>query len=166
MARTAFISRLIPKSARDCVRIGEWVCCVCVPGDKTIILCLLNPALRERWVAKQSTADPLLLPCACFVPPPTPLRCRCRARSPLLPQVAKLTKDEVLMVNIGSTSTGGKVLATKGDLAKIQLTHPVCTKENEKIALSRRVEKHWRCVRACRACVCCVQCGGRASAAA
>ena len=31
-----------------------------------------------------------------------------------------------------------------GDLAKIQLTHPVCTKEGEKIALSRRVEKHWR----------------------
>lgn len=37
-----------------------------------------------------------------------------------------------------------QVLATKGDLAKIQLTHPVCTKEGEKIALSRRVEKHWR----------------------
>lgn len=84
--------------------------------------------------------------------------------------MAKLARDEILMVNIGSTSTGGKVrprsgcageglcryrryllrppppqvLATKGDLAKIQLTHPVCTKEGEKIALSRRVEKHWR----------------------
>jgi translation initiation factor 2 gamma subunit (eIF-2gamma) len=39
-----------------------------------------------------------------------------------------------------------QVLATKGDLAKIQLTQPVCTKEGEKIALSRRVEKHWRYV--------------------
>lgn len=34
----------------------------------------------------------------------------------------------------------------KGDLAKLQLTSPVCTKEGEKLALSRRVEKHWRLI--------------------
>lgn len=34
----------------------------------------------------------------------------------------------------------------KSDLAKLQLTSPVCTKEGEKIALSRRVEKHWRLI--------------------
>ena len=50
------------------------------------------------------------------------------------------------MVNIGSTSTGGRVLAVKNDLAKIVLIQPVCTQEGEKIALSRRVEKHWRYV--------------------
>ena len=59
-------------------------------------------------------------------------------------QVQKLTKGEVLMVNIGSLSTGGRVLAVKADLAKIVLTNPVCTEIGEKIALSRRVEKHWR----------------------
>ena len=48
------------------------------------------------------------------------------------------------MVNIGSLSTGGRVLAVKADLAKIVLTQPVCTEIGEKIALSRRVEKHWR----------------------
>lgn len=48
------------------------------------------------------------------------------------------------MVNIGSLSTGGRVLAVKVDLAKIVLTTPVCTEIGEKIALSRRVEKHWR----------------------
>jgi hypothetical protein len=37
-----------------------------------------------------------------------------------------------------------QVLAVKADLAKVQLTQPVCTQEGEKIALSRRVEKHWR----------------------
>ena len=37
-------------------------------------------------------------------------------------------------------------LQVKGDLAKLQLTSPVCTKEGEKIALSRRVEKHWRLI--------------------
>jgi len=61
-------------------------------------------------------------------------------------RVTKLTKQEVLMVNIGSTSTGGKVTAVKADLAKIKLIQPVCTQEGEKIALSRRVEKHWRLI--------------------
>ena len=51
------------------------------------------------------------------------------------------------MVNIGSTATGGTVIAVKGDLAKIALTkQPVCTEEGEKIALSRRVDKHWRLI--------------------
>ena len=36
--------------------------------------------------------------------------------------------------------------AVKADLAKIALTQPVCTEVGEKIALSRRVEKHWRYV--------------------
>ena len=50
------------------------------------------------------------------------------------------------MVNIGSTSTGARVLAIKNDLAKVVLTAPVCTKEGEKLALSRRVDKHWRLI--------------------
>lgn len=61
-------------------------------------------------------------------------------------KVQKLSKNEVLMVNIGSLSTGGRVLAVKADLAKIVLTQPVCTEIGEKIALSRRVEKHWRLI--------------------
>ena len=58
-------------------------------------------------------------------------------------KVSKLSKNEMLMVNIGSLSTGGRVIAVKADLAKIGLTTPVCTSVDEKIALSRRVEKHW-----------------------
>eukprot|EP00004_Rigifila_ramosa_P013628 TRINITY_DN3039_c0_g1_i1.p1 TRINITY_DN3039_c0_g1~~TRINITY_DN3039_c0_g1_i1.p1 ORF type:complete len:480 (-),score=128.58 TRINITY_DN3039_c0_g1_i1:44-1447(-) len=61
-------------------------------------------------------------------------------------KVQNLLKNEVLMVNVGSTASGGKVLAIRGDLAKIQLTTPVCSSEGEKIALSRRVEKHWRLI--------------------
>ncbi|XP_052809050.1 eukaryotic translation initiation factor 2 subunit 3-like [Mya arenaria] len=61
-------------------------------------------------------------------------------------RVQKLAKNEILMVNIGSLSTGGRVLAVKADLAKIGLTNPVCTEIGEKIALSRRVEKHWRLI--------------------
>jgi hypothetical protein len=41
------------------------------------------------------------------------------------------------MVNIGSTSTGGKVTSVKADLAKITLITPACTELGEKVALSR-----------------------------
>jgi translation initiation factor 2 subunit 3 len=61
-------------------------------------------------------------------------------------KVQKLTKAEILMVNIGSTATGGRVIAVRGELAKIGLNQPVCTEEGEKIALSRRVDKHWRLI--------------------
>ncbi|KAJ3207880.1 hypothetical protein HK099_000175, partial [Clydaea vesicula] len=61
-------------------------------------------------------------------------------------KVSKLTKGEVLMVNIGSTSTGGRVLSVKADMAKIMLTGLACTELGERVALSRRIEKHWRLI--------------------
>lgn len=61
-------------------------------------------------------------------------------------KVAQLQRSEVLMVNIGSLSTGGRVISVKGDMAKIVVTQPVCTEPGEKIALSRRVDKHWRLI--------------------
>jgi len=61
-------------------------------------------------------------------------------------KVRKLDKGELLLINIGSTSTGGRVLSVKADLAKIQLTQPACTEIGEKVALSRRIDKHWRLV--------------------
>lgn len=61
-------------------------------------------------------------------------------------KVAKLAKNEVLMVNIGSTATGAKVLGVKADAAKLSLTSPACTEIGEKIAISRRIEKHWRLI--------------------
>jgi len=61
-------------------------------------------------------------------------------------KVAKLTKNEVLMVNIGSTATGAKVMGVKADVARLSLTSPACTEIGEKIALSRRIEKHWRLI--------------------
>eukprot|EP01084_Bolivina_argentea_P297993 513453_1 len=61
-------------------------------------------------------------------------------------KIKPLDKNEVLMVNIGSTSTGGRVIATKKDLARIHLTSPCCTYTGAKLALSRRVDKHWRLI--------------------
>lgn len=42
-------------------------------------------------------------------------------------KVQKLVKEETLLVNIGSLSTGGRVTAVKGDAAKIRLNDPICT---------------------------------------
>lgn len=61
-------------------------------------------------------------------------------------KIKKLAKGEILMVNIGSTSTGARILQVKADLAKVVLTSPVCSCEGEKLALSRRVDKHWRLI--------------------
>jgi translation initiation factor 2 subunit 3 len=62
-------------------------------------------------------------------------------------KVSKLKKGEILMVNIGSTAAGGKIVGIKeNDLAKVTLTNPVCTQEGDKVALSRRIEKHWRLI--------------------
>ncbi|KAI9126336.1 hypothetical protein K1719_002757 [Acacia pycnantha] len=55
-------------------------------------------------------------------------------------KVSKLAKGEQLMLNIGSMTTGAKVLVVKNDLAKLQLTVPVCTNRGEKIGLSRCIE--------------------------
>lgn len=61
-------------------------------------------------------------------------------------KVTKLAKGEMLMLNIGSMSTGARVVAVKNVFAKLQLTSPVCTSKGEKIALSRRIDRHWRLI--------------------
>ncbi|CAD6186446.1 unnamed protein product [Caenorhabditis auriculariae] len=61
-------------------------------------------------------------------------------------KVQKLVKEETLLVNIGSLSTGGRVTAVKGEAAKIRLNEPICTEVGEKIAMSRRFEKSWRLI--------------------
>ncbi|RCI15141.1 hypothetical protein L249_6964 [Ophiocordyceps polyrhachis-furcata BCC 54312] len=61
-------------------------------------------------------------------------------------KVTKLAKNEVIMVNIGSNATGAKVTALRNDAAKLALNTPACTSIGEKVALSRRIEKHWRLI--------------------
>jgi len=70
----------------------------------------------------------------------------------LLLERKKLHQQEMLMVNIGSTAVGGRIAGIKDgkdggiDKAKIVLTNPVCTQVGDKVALSRRIEKHWRLI--------------------
>ncbi|KAL0211036.1 hypothetical protein P9112_009334 [Eukaryota sp. TZLM1-RC] len=62
-------------------------------------------------------------------------------------KVSPLMVDEILMLNIGSTSAGGTVVSVPSkDHATIILQNPVCTEAGAKVALSRRIEKHWRLI--------------------
>lgn len=61
-------------------------------------------------------------------------------------KVSKLREGELLMVNIGSTTTGGRVAKIRDDLATFQLSSPVCCSVGDKLAISRRVDKHWRLI--------------------
>lgn len=61
-------------------------------------------------------------------------------------KVSKLKKGEFVMVNVGSTSVGARVAGIKPEVAKLELTGPVCTRVGDKVALSRRVDKHWRLI--------------------
>ena len=54
-------------------------------------------------------------------------------------KVSKLKADEMLMINIGSTSLGGKIISVRSDVARIQFINPVCANIGDKIAISRRV---------------------------
>ncbi|KAJ6630451.1 translation protein [Mycena sp. CBHHK59/15] len=60
-------------------------------------------------------------------------------------KVSKLIKNDLLLINIGSTSTGGCMLNVKADLAKIQLTSPACTEIGE----GRAVAPHREPLAAC-----------------
>jgi len=65
-------------------------------------------------------------------------------------RVAELSEGEMLMVNIGSTSTGARVQrcvdGKAGKLAQLVLTTPVCADMGEKMAISRRIDKRWRLI--------------------
>lgn len=65
-------------------------------------------------------------------------------------KVIKIMKKEVLLVNVGSTSSGGRVLSTvtttNSSVVNIAMYNPVCTSIGEKIALSRKISRNWRLI--------------------
>ncbi|KAJ2907898.1 eukaryotic translation initiation factor 2 subunit gamma [Coemansia aciculifera] len=61
-------------------------------------------------------------------------------------KVSKLVRNDVLMVNIGSTAVGARILNVRDDKAKLLLKDPACAEEGDNIALSRRIDSHWRLI--------------------
>jgi translation initiation factor 2 subunit 3 len=60
--------------------------------------------------------------------------------------ILPLSLNEILMVNIGSSSTGGKIIKKKKNLIFLSLTIPSCCEKFSKVTLSRRIDKHWRLI--------------------
>jgi len=63
-------------------------------------------------------------------------------------KVSSLKDNEMLMINVGSQSLGGKVVRSKkgSDSVKIEFAKPVCANVGDKIALSRKVENNFRLI--------------------
>ncbi|KAJ2002015.1 eukaryotic translation initiation factor 2 subunit gamma [Coemansia thaxteri] len=61
-------------------------------------------------------------------------------------KVAKLAKNEKLLVNIGSSAIGARIMGVKDDLARLALRVPACAERGDKVALSRRIDSHWRLI--------------------
>lgn len=68
--------------------------------------------------------------------------------------IDNLKSDEYLLLNIGSNSVGASVksldVIQEGDsikrVALLALEQPVCTEEAERVAISRRLDNHWRLI--------------------
>ncbi|XP_062005550.1 eukaryotic translation initiation factor 2 subunit gamma-like [Rosa rugosa] len=57
--------------------------------------------------------------------------------------LSKLSKNDIVMLNIGSKATEAKVVAVRESMVKLRLiTSPVCTNIGDKVAISQRIEQH------------------------
>lgn len=63
-------------------------------------------------------------------------------------KINKITKNELLRLNIGSLTVDAKVVALKADLLKLELAKPSCIIDKSKISLSRKIKKSggWRLI--------------------
>merc|ERR1712110_310508 len=61
-------------------------------------------------------------------------------------KIENLQRGENVQVNIGSFCTTATCKVVRGDLARLELHNPICTESGEKVAISRRIERHWRLI--------------------
>ncbi len=61
-------------------------------------------------------------------------------------EVKPLVTGELLMINIGTTTTVGMVTSTRGNLVETRLKLPVCADRGAKAAISRRIGGRWRLI--------------------
>lgn len=57
-----------------------------------------------------------------------------------------LKKDEPILLNIGSTTTGCKIVDLTSTTAAFELLKPCCCEFRERIAISRKIRNNWRLV--------------------
>ena len=61
-------------------------------------------------------------------------------------KIGELEKKETIQINIGSCCTTAQIKKVQDDICQLQLNQPICTDVGEKVALSRRIDRHWRLI--------------------
>jgi len=61
-------------------------------------------------------------------------------------EVKKITAGEVLLLDVGTAPTVGRVENVKGDIVELKLTRPVCAEESARVAVSRKILGRWRLI--------------------
>lgn len=60
--------------------------------------------------------------------------------------VTPLTRSDLLMLTLGTTTTIGAPLNIKKNLAEIKLKSPLCAEKGERVVISRRIGQRWRLI--------------------
>lgn len=61
-------------------------------------------------------------------------------------KVERIILDESLLLHVGNAVNIGKVIAVKGNTAKVKLTRPVCAQPGSRVAISRKITARWRLI--------------------
>ncbi|MCW4020818.1 MAG: translation initiation factor IF-2 subunit gamma [Candidatus Bathyarchaeota archaeon] len=61
-------------------------------------------------------------------------------------EVKRVDVGEVLLLDVGTAPTVGKVVSIKGKTAELKLTRPVCVEESARVAVSRKIAGRWRLI--------------------
>jgi translation initiation factor 2 subunit 3 len=61
-------------------------------------------------------------------------------------QVKKVNIGEMLLLDVGTAPTVGKVLTVKGDSAELKISRPVCAEDSSRTAISRKIGGRWRLI--------------------
>lgn len=57
-----------------------------------------------------------------------------------------LTKNEQILVNIGSTTSGSSIKKFENDRMHLILVKPACCEKGERVSISKKIQGHWRLI--------------------
>jgi translation initiation factor 2 subunit 3 len=60
--------------------------------------------------------------------------------------VTAMRTNELLMLNVGTTTASGLVTSARSDVADIKLNRPICAEKGSRVAISRKISGRWRLI--------------------
>ena len=61
-------------------------------------------------------------------------------------EVKRVAVGEILLLDVGTAPTVGRVERVRGQTAELKLTRPVCAEESARVAVSRKIMGRWRLI--------------------